>query len=161
MCACYGLLLDFWCIYGACLLTGTIPVMEGQMEVTLPEGGNVRYEVEVPDMGVTTRVCVHDGTVILFASYTVTNPNSAFHDFSFEVGSNGTTTCDDVFIPPESASRRRRQSVENATTTLFVSLVGVEEENEFEFQTVEGDTTDRSNHYSSMNNSGVGSLFYS
>ena len=90
------------------------------------------------------RLCVREGFIILYASYTVTNPNEALHDIRREVISTGTINCDDAFIPPENpgSNRRKRQSeTDPSNSTVYLSLVGVEGENGFNVETTEGDTT--------------------
>ena len=97
------------------------------------------------------RLCVREGSIILYASYTVTNPNEALHDFRREVISTGTINCDDAFIPPENtgSNRRKRQSEpDQSISTIYLSLVGVEEENDFVVDTTEGDTTVQGELYS-------------
>ena len=98
----------------------------------------------------TVRLCVREGSIILYASYTVTNPNEALHDFRREVISTGTINCDDAFIPPENteSNRRKRQNEpDQSNSTLFISLVGVEEDNDFDVETSEGDNTVQGDYY--------------
>ena len=98
------------------------------------------------------RLCVSQGRVVFYASFTVTNPNNAFYDVKREVFSTGPTRCDDVFIipitkadmDPNTSNRKKRQNVEeqasgNTTVPLYVSLEGVDEQNEFVLETSEGD----------------------
>ena len=133
---------DPWCTWIPAH-PGTIPIELGLQNGTLTEGANVRYELDIPEEGVTVRLCVREGSIILYASYTVTNPNEALHDFRREVISTGTINCDDAFIPPENtgSNRRKRQSEMESPSTLFISVVGVEEQNDFDVETSEGDNT--------------------
>lgn len=130
---------------------GTIPIEIGLQNGTLAAGANVRYELDIPEEGVTVRLCVREGSIILYASYTVTNPNEALHDFRREVISTGTINCDDAFIPPEntgSNTRKRQSEPDQSNSTIYLSLVGVEEENDFVVDTTEGDTTVQGELYS-------------
>ncbi|CAI8040331.1 hypothetical protein GBAR_LOCUS22478 [Geodia barretti] len=56
--------------------------------------------------------------------------------------------CDDVYIqqPTESRARDRRAVVEKSNTTLFMTLTGMDEYNEFSFNTTLGDTTTGGEH---------------
>ena len=141
---------DPWC---TCIPAhpGTIPIEVGLQNGTLTDGANVRYELDIPEEGVTVRLCVREGSIILYASYTVTNPNEALHDFRREVISTGTINCDDAFIPPEntgSNTRKRQSEPDQSNSTIYLSLVGVEEENDFVVDTTEGDTTVQGELYS-------------
>ena len=128
----------------------------------------MRYELQVPEEGVTTKLCVETGSVILYASHTVTNPNEALHDFKREVVSHGSTSCDDAYTQPQETTTTAPStdtpttSVPTAATTpfqppttttattdepedgrgaLYISLRGVEEENKFVLETAAGDLT--------------------
>lgn len=121
---------------------------------TLPKGGNVRYEIEVPEEGVTVKLCVREGYIIFYASFTVTNPNDALHDFKREVINEGTIICDDAFIPPafsndaEIPNRNSRQvdNTQSSSNVLYVSLEGGAEENEFVLDTSAGDNRIQGKH---------------
>jgi receptor-type tyrosine-protein phosphatase Q len=125
----------------------TIPIPLGQQVGMLMKGGNVRYEIEVPEEGVTIRLCVREGYIIFYASFTVTNPNEALHDYKREVINTGTITCDDAFILPDvsndATSKRNLRQVSNSTQSssniLYISLEGGSEENEFALETSAGD----------------------
>ena len=74
---------------------GTIPTRLGQQTGRLKKGESVRYELNVPQDGVTVRLCVQEGYIILYTSFTVTNPNEALYDYKLEVNNTGTISCDD------------------------------------------------------------------
>ena len=111
----------------------------------LDEGENIRYEFPLPEDGVTLKMCVQNGQVNCYASTEITTPNSALHDYKLEVKaqSPGMEACDDVYIqqPTESRDRDRRAVIEKSNTTLFMTLTGMDEYNEFSFNTTLGDTT--------------------
>ena len=106
---------------------GTIPIELGEQNGVLTEGASVRYEVVIPQDGVTCRVCAREGSIIFFASYTVTNPNEALHDFRREVISTGATECEDVFILPDPSS-----------STVSISIVGDRDVNDFLLDITQG-----------------------
>ena len=110
--------------------------------------------------GVTVRLCVNQGKLVLYASVSSTSPNSAVYDWMSEIGIG----CDDIFIDPRDVEnnnigsndnsnrvntnngRRKRQALnstmdEYVDLTLYVSIEGVEETNSFVFQTTTGDTS--------------------
>ena len=110
----------------------------------------MRYELEVPEGGVTIKLCVSVGIVIFYGSFSVPNPNGALYDYIKEVVAMGESTCGDVFVQPEVEStttdRGKRQakeevSLRNTTSTLYISLKGVGEQNMFVLETSEGDNT--------------------
>ena len=127
--------------------TASIPIPLGQQVGTLMKGGNVRYEIEVPEDGVTVKLCVREGHIIFYASFTVTNPNEALHDYKREVINEGIITCDDAFIPPvvpndaamPDRNSRQVDGTQSSSNVLYVSLEGGGEENEFVLDTSAGD----------------------
>ena len=130
----------------------TLPVEVGQQVGSLPRGGRVRYELQLPVDGVTVNLCVNIGTVLFYGSFTVPNPNSALYDYIKEVENRGGNTCGDVFIQPQvelstiNRVKRRandRVSPINATTpaNLYISLEGTGDQNMFVLETSVGDNT--------------------
>ena len=75
-----------------------------EMNGTLDEDESVRYHFPIPVVGITVRICVSGGHVIVYGSVSVPNPNSAFYDWllDLEYGdrNNETEICDNVFIDP-------------------------------------------------------------
>ena len=114
----------------------------------LEQGQSVRYEYPVPPEGLTVRLCVQQGYIVFYASFTIPNPNSALFDYKREVISLGTLNCDDVFVNPSddnTSPARKRQSDGGQVSvnyTLYVSLEGLSEENAFRLETSEGDNTE-------------------
>ena len=115
---------------------------------SLEQGQSVRYEYPVPPEGLTVRLCVQQGYIVFYASFTIPNPNSALFDYKREVISLGTLNCDDVFVNPSDDNTspvRKRQSDGGQVSvnyTLYVSLEGLSEENAFRLETSEGDNTE-------------------
>ena len=75
------------------------------MNGILGQNEAVRYHFQVPVAGITVRVCITVGHVVVYGSFTVPNPNSAFYDIllEFEAGlsSNETEMCKNKFINPD------------------------------------------------------------
>jgi len=120
---------------------------------SLDRGGTVRLNFALPVEGITIKLCVSEGYLVLYASVSSTAPNSAVNDFMLEIG----TGCSDIYIDPRgigngndnsnnALSRRKRQvfnstASESANLTLYISIEGVEERNTFILQTTTGDTS--------------------
>lgn len=123
-------------------ITGTIPVSPGERNITLTEGENIRYEIKVSENGLYVRLCVQEGYVILYASYRVPNPNAAFHDYKLEVNSSGSIVCDYIQInPAESNGDKTNATCGDDSDNVYISIEGGEEENDFEINITEGNTT--------------------
>ena len=91
---------------------------------------------------------MQEGYIVFYTSFTVTNPNEALHDYKREVINKGTTSCDDAYINPadHEVNTLKRQASDgqfSGNVTLYVALDGVEERNEFELNTSEGDSTSK------------------
>lgn len=72
------------------------------------------------------------------SSYQVPDPNAAFYDYKLEVTGTDSITCDYVLINPAESNRN---TCGNDSDHLCISVVGVEEENDFELYITEGNTT--------------------
>lgn len=96
--------------------------------------------------GVTVRICIDSGAIVIYGSYTAPNPNSALHDFS------AILTASDGEVAPSSCSvhhvniddidpnlpdcsqcrrRKRRQSdSEQAMVRIYISIEGASSKTE-------------------------------
>ena len=100
-------------------------------------------------------MCVLNGTILLYASTTIPNPNEVSYDWKMEC-----SDCDacEIYVDPEDfevisadePQRRRRQAIMNVTEeivytnfTVYVSVEGVEDRNTFQLDSDVGDTTGR------------------
>ena len=126
-------------------------VVGGASNGSLDRGGTVRLNFALPVEGITVRLCVSEGYLVLYASVSSTAPNSAVNDFMLEIG----TGCSDIYIDPRgigngndnsnnALGRRKRQvfnstASESANLTLYISIEGVEERNTFILQTTTGE----------------------
>ena len=107
-------------------------------------------QYEFPSMGMTLKVNVTKGNLVVHGSFSVQNPNNLTQDFS--VMSNGNDI--DHFISPElmrqstdngngGGSRKKRQTPlpTNATgANVYLSIVGLNDNNTFVLNTTFGDT---------------------
>lgn len=112
--------------------------MEGNLDI----GESIRYQYQLPEDGMTIMICVRNGNIVLYASTKTTSPNSAFYDYKLDVSgqSSKDEVCDDVYID-SSTGRKRDLSSEPANITLYVSLNGRDDYNEFFFNSTVGDTS--------------------
>ena len=99
--------------------------------------------------GVTIRICIERGAIIVYGSYTDPNPSAAYYDFSqlltaaqgeVMASSCSTThvTMDDVARATEdcdqcrSSQKKKRQSEEEEDITVYITIEGVSDtENTF------------------------------
>ena len=72
---------------------------------TLDQNETVRYNLQIPVIGVTVEVCVSAGRIVLYGSASDHNPNSAFYEFFLQVVyDNDTLQCDHMFYKPPTSS---------------------------------------------------------
>ena len=116
-------------------------------------GGSVRISFSAPaEEGITVRLCVHEGQIILYASTSVPNPSAALHDWNTTIRApeyQHTLVCSSTFfnnlgspnlISENILSRGRRQTGENSndSVTLYLSVEGLENFNEFSLNSSQG-----------------------
>ena len=101
-----------------------------------------------PDEGITLKIDNTIGQVQVQGSFTIRNPTSLTADFSIQSTSTGI----DYFISPDlyhsstggmQTSHRRHQtgSLSNTTANVYLSIVGLLNNNTFTLNTTYGDTT--------------------
>jgi len=126
-------------------------VVGGASNGSLDGGGTARLNFDLPGEGITIKLCVSEGYLVLYASVSSTAPNSAVNDFMLEIG----TGCSDIYIDrlgtgngndnSNNALGRRKRQVFNSTAsesdTLYISIEGVQQRNTFILQTTTGDTS--------------------
>ena len=101
--------------------------------------------------GVTIRLCVNQGQIVLYASTNIPTPNRAYNTFSFESGLLNGVRCEDIFINPSviepsrfSYSRNKRQAsipISNSTLILYIVIEGVAENSSFILETLPGNSS--------------------
>lgn len=85
--------------------------------------------------GITVRLCVHEGRIVFYVSTSVPNPSSALHDWVDVVTApenQHSIACHESFydLNPESQPNRKRET-EETLVTLYISIEGQENLNEF------------------------------
>lgn len=107
---------------------------------TLQQNQVAFFQFTLPEEGLTLRLEVQTGLVVLYASNKIQNPNEAFYDWRLE-----TRTSADVYISPddleESSSLTKRQVLQSLNTTIFISIEGQSGINNFTLNTTYGDTS--------------------
>ena len=113
------------------------------------------------DEGVTVKICIDQGAIVVYGSYTSSNPSSALHDFSTILRAGGGevspsnclvshATIDDIMRSPRDCSqcgpdnlferRKRRQSDEEEMVTIYIAIEGVSDtESQFSVNSSFGD----------------------
>ena len=126
-------------------------------------GSVSRLEFSGPaDEGVTVRICIEQGVIVVYGSYTIPNPTAALHDFSEILSAadgeltpvscftksatlddimggseeEGCTLCD---APLPRRKKRQAEEEEEATVTVYVTIEGASEsENQFSVDSTTG-----------------------
>ena len=106
---------------------------------TLGQGGVARYRVRIPDEGFTLMFDVESGRVLLCGS-TIQSPNCR-DESTYEWRCVADNYCD---IHVKSSSRKRRQA---SSEFMFISIEGIETNNEVTVQTMIGDETVSNGNY--------------
>ena len=101
-----------------------------------------RFNYEIQEEGITIRLCVQGGHVVLYASFSVPNPNKALNSFVLDAIIHR-QMCEDTFIPPDpeidQVPGRKKRQLETDQRILYVSIEGVSDNSQF---TLEADTED-------------------
>ena len=152
-----------------CTTAATIPVEFGVQNGTLSKNGRVRYELKVPQDGVTVKLCVN-GSIVYYASYAVPNPNGALSDYTQTV--TGTDACNAAYVRPVSTQQQSptqqpgdQASIDggssgNTNATLYLSLEGVQERNQFVMETLRGDHTEKGKYPAGLASYCMHSFFF-
>ena len=107
---------------------------------TLEQNQQAFFQFDLPEEGLTLKLDVETGSIVLYASTKVQNPNEALYDWRLE-----TRRSTDVYISPDdledTSSISKRQDVQSANITLYVSIEGQDGMNTFILNTTYGDTS--------------------
>ena len=124
-----------------CLLSLSIAPAIG--EITEPFIGTLErnqaafFQYTLAEEGLTLRLEVEIGLIVLYASNKIRSPNEAFYDWKLE-----TRSSTDIYISLGGISPiGKRQVLESVNTTIFVSIEGQSSINNFTLNTTYGDTT--------------------
>lgn len=113
---------------------------------TIEEGASTRLRLIAPAAdGVTFRLCIRRGRIILYAS-TIPNPSSAIYDWYDEVTATAqpltcSTTFFDLTLGQSTSENRKRRQLLSVTATLYITLEGQDDINEFTFNSSLGNVT--------------------
>ena len=119
----------------------------------LAQGNQLRFNFEVPIEGMTVRLCIWRGNIAFYASFNVPNPSNDLNDLALQRNESWTSRCIRQSISNSNRDgqsgfepRTKRQSTEqiviNNSTTLYVVIEGIEQENLYTIGTSIGDTRD-------------------
>ena len=104
---------------------------------TLERNQAAFFQYTLPEEGLTLRLEVEIGLIVLYASNKIRSPNEAFYDWRLE-----TRSSTDIYISLEGISPiGKRQVLQSVNTTIFVSIEGQSLINNFTLNTTYGDTT--------------------
>ena len=101
---------------------------------TLEQNQVAFFQFNLPEEGLTLRLEVRIGLVVLFASNKIQNPNEAFYDWKLETSSSA-----DVYISLEGITKQ--QVLQSVNSTIFISIKGQSGVNNFTLNSTSGDTT--------------------
>ena len=120
---------------------------------TLDENGVFRCNFEIPYIGITVTVCITEGHIQMYGSFSVPNPNSALYDFYldlvYEGNENNSEICGRTFVAPPSHCIRTRTTTSNqklhkrtvspeSSTIVYLAVVGKDKVNTFVLNSTEG-----------------------
>ena len=118
-------------------------VVGSSLEGVIRDSETLRFTFEYPDEGLTVRICTHNGTIILYGSFTISNPNKALHDFALDAFILG-NICEDVFVQQSNSKsgKKKRQAVPSKPDSVYISIEGLAEKSTFTLTTSVGNTTE-------------------
>lgn len=119
--------------------------IEDDIMVSTQKLGTVSYfQYQLPDEGMTLRLNVAEGRIILYGSTKIQNPNSALYEIRLETESN-----EDVFISPADivsddgiiVKRSRARREQSNLTMIYITIEGLHNNNSYILETTFGDTS--------------------
>ena len=122
----------------------TIKISVGEMNGILNEHEIARLVINVPDNGLTIRVCSSEGRVSISVFCPVPEdsdvsipPTAVLQNTTY----NYTSKCSEVYVsgPTTYEHSRRRARRETVTTEVHITVEGMETENVFVMDTTDGD----------------------
>ena len=107
----------------------------------------IRYNLSVPEIGITVQVCAEGGQIAVYGSVTYQNPNSALNDFQLVVdcttSTNKNCSCGKVFVPSKLQKLHYDRTVkrEATATVVYITVEGTDDsrENVFVMNATDGD----------------------
>ena len=113
----------------------------GQAITSTLEQNEASYiQLGLPVDGMTFRLDVSQGSVVMYGSNKIQNPNEAFYDFKLSNNQPEIFVTDKTFF----SSITKRQILTNNTDdiTIYITIEGQSESNNFTLNTTIGDTTE-------------------
>ena len=137
------LFLFFSCTMHAVAAIGAV---EDVFYGTLQSDEHAYFQFKLPHVGMILKIEVNNGSVVVYISNKIRNPNEAIYDWKLQ-----TNTSVDVFISmeglginslsPLTATHQETMDNTETTVTIYVSVQGRAEKNNFILNTTYGDTT--------------------
>lgn len=150
-CEIVGVLMIVAIITHTHALTVPAPVEIGQtIESLLDEGELSFFQFQLPMVGMTVQLQVQQGRVVMYASSKIRNPSAALYDVRLETDSTASVYLDPSDFEdnaPNPSSRKRQATVMFTNTTIFVSVEGLDNTNNFMLDTTFGDTCKSTEKY--------------
>ena len=118
-----------------------IVAISDPLETSLGMNESRLLQYPFPDEGITLKIDITIGQIQVQGSFTIRNPTSLTADFSIQSTSAGI----DYFISPDlyqsSTGGMQTGSLSNTTANVYLSIVGLLNNNTFSLNTTFGDTT--------------------
>ena len=124
-----------------------------EIAATLSKGSSRLLQYDFPSMGMTLKVDVTKGNLLVRGSFSIQNPNVLTQDFSVMSNRNGIDyfisprlfrqSTDDGYYNNGYLTKRQTPSPTDAINgDLYLSVVGLNDNNTFKLNTTLGDTTE-------------------
>ena len=102
------------------------------------------FQFSLPEEGMTLRIDMTSGSVVMYGSSRIRNPNEAFHDFRLTNRNPEIFLHTGFFHRSNSPIGKRQAPITNITNiTIFISIEGQSAVNNFTLNTTIGDTTSK------------------
>jgi len=116
--------------------------IESEIEGILFFGDSSFFEFPVPTAGLTLSLEGTTGNSVMYVSDKIKNPNAAFHDFSYDSQRDrgGLFVDVDLLSGGRGGGRGKRADSNFTDSTLYVTVEGLQERNQFSLFTTFGNT---------------------
>ena len=114
----------------------------GQVIATTIQQNEATFlQVALPEEGMTFSLDVSQGSVVMFGSNKIQNPNEAFHDFMLSDNQPELFVNEETFSSSSITKRQIMNNTDDTDTTIYISIQGKSGFNNFTLNTTTGDTT--------------------
>ena len=107
---------------------------------TLEQNEASYIQLDLPVDGMTLRLNVSQGSVVMYGSNKIQNPNEAFYDFKLSNNQPKIFVTGKTFFP--SITKRQISTNNTDDITIYISIEGQSASNNFTLNTTIGDTTE-------------------